>query len=346
MPRAWTGRAVRALVAVGLVGACASGSANAWTEVSLPGSGPVRDAVSCGGRWYIVGGAATSAGESGPAAWSSGDGRVWRRLTLAALPGSYYGPRSVLYSVACAKGRIAAIGAVGGGAHGNPRVSTWYERSDGTLAEAAAPFEMFGGDTAVDTGRISGGPGGFLIAGNRTGGAAAWLSADGTGFRLFENAPGLAGAFARDGAVLDGSFVLVGAFGGAAAAWTSADGASWRRVGMPVEGGPAEAQRVVRLGAELVAVGQRGDTFGAWRGPDWAAAGRFGATDATGIRSLAVANGRLYAAAHEVWRSDDRGKSWVAVTAPRGADPIAAVAGHDDHVLLVGGGRAWLAHGV
>jgi hypothetical protein len=334
--RAW------GLAAVALLGACAAGPSNAWTEVSLPGSGVLRDAVACGGTWYVVGGR-----DGGPAAWSSADGRNWRSLTLTALPGSYYGPRSVLYSVACADDRIAAIGAVGGGAHGNPRVSTWYERPDGTLAEAAAPFEMFGGDTAVDVGRISGGAAGFLIAGNRTGGAAAWLSADGRSFRLFENAPGLAGAFARDGAVLDGSFVLVGAFGGTAAAWVSADGSSWRRVGMPVEGASAEAQRVVQVDAGLIAVGQRGETFGAWRGPEWTAVGRFGSADATGIRSLTIASGRLYVAAvGGLWRSGDRGESWVSVLAPRRAGPIAAVAGEGDRVLLVGGGRAWLADGV
>ncbi|MFI7540006.1 hypothetical protein [Actinoplanes sp. NPDC049599] len=337
-------RAALALAGLVLFGACAAGPRNAWAELSLPGSGPLRDAVSCGGHWYVVGG---RSGGTGPAAWSSADGRTWHRLTLAARPGSYYGPRSVLYAVACANDRIAAIGAVGGGAHGNPRISTWQQRPDGSLAEVAAAFETYGGDTAVDVGRISGGPAGFLIAGNRTGGAAAWLSPDGAGFRLFENAPGLAGAFARDGAVLDGSFVLVGGLGDAAAAWRSTDGTSWRRVGMPVEGGYAEAQRVVRAGPALIAVGPRGDTFGAWRGPDWVAVGRFGKPDATGIRSLTVSRGRLYtAAAQGLWRSDDGGRSWLTVTTPRAATPLSAVAGTNGDLLLLAGDRVWLAHGV
>src|SRR5688500_6375534 len=88
-------RALRALVALVLLGACAAGPGNAWAEVSLPGSGPLRDAIACGGDWYVVGG---RPGAAGPAAWRSSDGRAWRRLTLVALPGSYYGPRSVLYS--------------------------------------------------------------------------------------------------------------------------------------------------------------------------------------------------------------------------------------------------------
>jgi hypothetical protein len=341
-------RVLRALAALALVGACASAPGNAWTEASLPGPGSrlLRDAVACGEHWYVVGGRAGGGGETSPAAWDSTDGRTWRSLTLHPLPGSYYGPRSVLYAVACARDRIAAVGSVGGGAHGNPRVSTWYQRPDNSLAEAAAPFETYGGDTAVDVGRIAGGPSGFLLAGNRTSGAAAWLSPDGTSFRLFENAPGLAGAFARDGAVLEGRFVLVGGLGDAPAAWSSPDGTSWQRVGMPVEGGYAEAQRVVRSGPELIAVGRRGDTLAAWRGPDWTAIARFGKADATGVRSLAVSHGRLYAAGSGLWRSDNGGRSWLTVTTPRGADPLAAVAVRDDRVLLVAGDRAWLARGV
>nr|BFE76887.1 hypothetical protein GCM10020092_101880 [Actinoplanes digitatis] len=184
-------RACLALVL--LVAGCSAAVGNAWAQATLPGPGPhlVRDATACGGRWYAVGGRAGAGGETSPAAWDSADGRTWRSLELAPLPGSYYGPRSVLRSVACANGRIAAVGSRGGGAHGNPRVSTWYQRGE-VLAEAPAPFETYGGDTAVDVGPISGGPAGFLIAGNRTSGAAAWISADGTDFRLFEGAPGLA----------------------------------------------------------------------------------------------------------------------------------------------------------
>nr|BFE76888.1 hypothetical protein GCM10020092_101890 [Actinoplanes digitatis] len=66
---------------------------------------------------------------------------------------------------------------------------------------------------------------------------------------------------------------------------------------MPVRAGVAELQRVVPLGPDLIAVGTRDDTFGAWRGPAWTPAGRFGRADGGGVRSLAVAGGRLYAVA-------------------------------------------------
>jgi hypothetical protein len=116
---------------------------------------------------------------------------------------------------------------------------------------------------------------------------------------------------------------------------------------MPVEGGYAEAQRVVRAGSALIAVGPRGDTFGAWRGPDWTAVGRFGKPDATGLRSLTVSRGRLYAAAAQsLWRSDDGGRSWLTVTTPRAAHPLSAVTANDGGLLLLAADRAWLAHGV
>lgn len=341
-----------ALAVLLLVAGCSAAPVNAWSEAVLPGPGPrlVRDATTCGGRWYVVGGRAGADGETSPAAWESVDGRTWRSLAFAPLPGSYYGPRNVLYSVACANGRLAAIGSRSGGAHGNPRVSTWYQRGAGVLAEAPATFETYGGDTAVDVGPVSGGPAGFLIAGNRTSGAAAWISADGTRFRLFEGAPGLTGpaprSLARDGAVLDDRFVLVGGLGAAPAAWASRDGAAWTRSGVPAGAELAELQRVVRLGPDLVAVGTRDAAFGAWRGPAWTPAGRFGRADQSGVRSLAVGGGRLYAAAGGLWRSMDGGRSWLTVITPRGAGLPRAVAADDDQVLLVAADRVWLANGV
>ncbi|AGZ38981.1 WD40/YVTN/BNR-like repeat-containing protein [Actinoplanes friuliensis] len=335
----------RALLAVLLIVAgCAAPPRNAWTEASLPGDGPrlVRDAVACGGHWYVVGGLGT-----GPAAWESRDGRTWRSLRPAPLPGSYYGPRNLLYAVACANGRIAALGSSPGGAHGNPRVSTWYQRDDATLAEAPAPFETYGGDTAVDVGRISGGPAGFLITGNRTSGAAAWTSPDGRRFQLFENAPGLAGSRtpARDGVVLDGQFVLVGG----TSVWTSPTAATWTRSDVPAGAGYTELQRVTRLGPDLIAVGQSGDTFGAWHNQaftGWTALGRFGTANQSGARSLTAAGGRLYAVAGGIWRSTDGGRSWLGIIPPRDADTPAAVAAQNNQLLLAAADRVWLAHGV
>src|SRR5262249_59310408 len=100
---------------------------------------------------------------------------------------------------------------------------------------------------------------GWLIAGNRVSGAAAWLSADATDFRLVEAAPGLASdsmvdTFAVDGAVSDTGYTVFG--GGTTVGhvdrdplvWTSDDGSRWHRVTIAHDDTYEELQRVVRVG--------------------------------------------------------------------------------------------------
>lgn len=308
----------------------------AFEEVTLPATAAkvLRDAVRCGNRWYVVGALQPAGEDPRPAAWESTDGRTWRNVTTVPLPGSFYGPRNVLYSVACSNGRIAAIGAQSGGAHGNPRTSTWYQRSDGVLAEAPAPFELYGGDAAVDVGRISGGPAGFLITGNRTSGPAAWLSPDGS--RFVRHELGEKGAFARDGAVLGNRYVLVGAVASRGAVWESADGITWSAGGRL---DAVELQRLVTRDGDLIAVGQRGSSFAAWRRHDgrWSLLGLFGRATPTGARSVTVAEGRLAVSADRLWTSPD-GTAWWEIATP--APPV-AVAGSPGSLLMISTDRAW-----
>ena len=79
------------------------------------------------------------------------------------------------------------IGSRSGGAHGNPRVTSWYQRADGALVDMQAPFELYGGPEAVSVRRVVAGPSGWLIAGNRLSGAAVWVSADATDFRIVDD---------------------------------------------------------------------------------------------------------------------------------------------------------------
>jgi hypothetical protein len=330
-----------------------------WVEASLPApEGPpgqlaVRDAAGCGDRWYAVGGVLGPGDASRPAAWASTDGRSWRSVRFVPLPGSYYGPQNLIYSVACAGGRVAMIGARPGGAHGNPRVSTWRLRPDDSMAEVSAPFETYGGDSAVNVAHIAAGPDGFLITGNRTSGAAIWLSPDGAAFRLVENAPGLADdashlSFARDAVDgADGQWVVVGGISPKKSAdevpavWLTRDGSGFAHPPVPAPAGYNELQRVVRLGDDLVAVGPRGGALGAWR----AHAGvwtREGAFPGTRVESVAVARGSLITSTGTgLWRSADRGRSWQALAPPAGASAPVAVAGRSDAVLLAAGGRVW-----
>ena len=268
-----------------------------WHEQSLPvppgpaGRIAVRDAVGCAGTWYVVGAVIGADEATRPAAWSSADGHTWRSLALA--PTAYYARRNILTSVACRDGRIAAIGSRSGGAHGIPRVSSWSQRADGTLVDAVAPFTLFGGSQAVDVGRVAGGPRGWVIAGNRTSGAAVWTSPDATRFELHDHDPALASDHVVQTSAVDvaadahgwtvvGRGQVTGRVGPVPLAWTSPDGVRWNRQEVPPASHEyADLQRVVALGGRLVAAGLRGDRVAVWwRDRDrWRVGAGFGPLD-------------------------------------------------------------------
>jgi hypothetical protein len=340
-----------ALILVALLAACGGSPPPepGWARIDLPGAhgADLRAVADCDGTFYIVGGLRNSAGGARPAAWTSVDAVSWKPVTFAPLPGSQYGPQNVISAVACAAGRVAMIGAAPGGAHGNLRISTWRRLPDGRMAENAAPFETYGGDTAVDVAHLAAGPDGFAIAGNRSSGAAAWLSPDGAAFTLHEDAPGLATAggartAARDAVPLpDGRWAVVGAYGDRAAAWFSRDGRAWERSQPPAGADWSEIQRAVRAGGEVVAVGPRGTAFGTWRLRDgaWTEEGSFGGAP-TGVQSLAAAGDRLVAVAGGLWisGSEPAGTDWRQRAVPE--TPVAAT-GRDDTLLVVTAGVAW-----
>ena len=139
---------------------------------------------------------------------------------------------------AAATGGSRSSGAKSGGAHGNPRVRTFYgtaRRRDWpryprrTSTCTAAPAQ-------VSVNRMAGGPEGWLIAGNRDGGAAVWNSPDATRFTIVGER---AGAGQRRGALhgrrndavaVDAGWLIVGSgrptgrIDRDPLAWTSPDG--------------------------------------------------------------------------------------------------------------------------
>ncbi|MFC4150271.1 hypothetical protein ACFO0M_28800 [Micromonospora mangrovi] len=384
--RARCALAVLGLVAVLLAGCRASGHAAptspeparpAWQSVTLPvppgapGRLLLRDATACAGRWFVVGALVDAAGVTRPAAWTSADAVGW--TPLRPVPRSPYGAENVLTAAGCRDGRLAAVGGRSGGVHGNPRISTWRQSGDGSLVEVPAEFEVFGGPDAVNVGRIAGGPRGWLISGNRSTGAAAWLSADGSDFRLVSGVPGLAadgagrpwvsdGVATGSGWLLAGSVLSSGRTGSDPVVWRSADGLTWRRAVLSVAATDEDLQRVVRLGERVVAVGRRGDGLGAWLGDGgaWRAGGGFGGagTDRPGRvwASAAVAGGVLAVVAGGAtgagWFSRD-GVAWSSVTlpvaVPARSDRTVAVAGGDASALLLvddgTGAQVWRADG-
>jgi hypothetical protein len=244
-----------------------------------------------------------------------------------------------------------------GGAHGNPRVSTWTQADEGRLVEVTAPFERFGGPQAVNVGRMTGGPSGWLIVGNRSSGAAVWVSPDSVNFDLVERAPELASdergrTLAFDAVTVPDGWLVVGSVrqGGRTvpAAWMSSDGRSWRRVTVPAAGSYGQLHRVALVNAHPVAVGPRTGGFGAWRDVEagWEVAGEFGAVQGSAppsVRGLVVVDDRLVATistgtAYELWLSGDEGSTWQRVVGP----PVTVPVGGDTAVAATAVGRRLL----
>lgn len=364
---------VAALAIVGCQGPAPDGPERPrWDAVTLPmppgwpGRLMLRDAAACGGKWYVVGAIGGAGGATRPAAWSSADGTSWTSIRLA--PISYYGERAILYAVGCYQGRAAVVGAKAGGAHGNPRVRTWRQLPDGSLAENRAEFELYGGPTAVNVSRVAGGPGGWLIAGARESGAAVWHSADAADFEIQERVPPLASdaamtTTAADVCAAPGGGWLVGGSGRPAGradrdpvVWASEDGVRWRRLVLPATGDDEAVQRLVRAPGGVLALGVRGGGFAAWRwtgvtglpssGGDWQETGRFGATGVgvvAGIEAVAASRTGVVATTvgadgHRVWTADRSGERWSSLALPAdvrvGGDTATSVTAVDNRLLL------------
>jgi hypothetical protein len=337
-----------------------------------PGRIAVRDAVSCGGAWTAVGGVflaqPSEDRDSRPAAWRSSDGVTWEALEVTAT--TYWGRRAILSTVACSNDQVVALGARSGGAHGNPRVTSFFEKLGG-LDDQRAVFNLYGGDTATNVGPITGADLGWLITGNRVSGPAVWHSTDGRDFSIEEDVPGLADeegftSLAQAATWAGDHWVVVG--GGNERStldreplvWVSPDAISWERHEVPGTQDFDDLERVIAVEGDLVALGLRGEGFGVWRRADgdWSMGQAFGVLAADRhaspfVSSLVTGHRGLWAttsdgATYALWHSTD-GDEWAQAASPAapetGGERILTVAADDETVLLLAddgtGGRLW-----
>jgi hypothetical protein len=386
-------RSARArLVAAGLVLAISGCTSTAggtpappvlrWRQVDLPaaphGRDVVRAATACDGRWYVAGTILDQEGNTRPALWASSDGTSFTAVPIK--PRSVYGPSDVLLSVACRGADVVAIGAKNGGAHGNPRPSTWISTAGGPLTEVVATFEQYGGESQLGLGPVAGGPVGYLIVGSRIDraggpGAAVWQSPDGRAFTLVDADPALesgpAGQTEVNGAaVLASGYVAVGDLippGSKLASrqplvWASPDGRTWHRTALLSSPRDAAMMQVAPLDGSLVSVGLDGSTYAAWSGAagTWSQTARFGAlvagSELPSVPSLVTAGGAAYAVVSDgstygLWRG--RGaRDWIQLVlpvstqaSPDGTTPrvvVAAAAGRTVMIAADDGTRASL----
>lgn len=339
-----------------------------WERVSLAadtrGAAEVRAVGHCAAGWYAAGAAVSASGQNQPALWFSSDAMTWSLVTIK--PVSVYGPANILYSVACNESQVVAVGAAVGGAHGNPRTSTWYGKVGGTtLTEAHATFETYGGPDAVGVGSVSAGSAGFLIVGGRVDannalGAAVWRSSNGATFRLIDADPALesgpSGATEAHGGLAGGAiWITVGgitppassAAARDAAVWLSSDGVTWRRAMLPTSAADDILEQVTPTSSGLLAIGTDGTGYSAWvasaNGASWRRAGHFGdhraATAAPRTVGVAVSGRSAYAtvyngSSYELWRGSTGGTNWERVALPPGAASITGIVGSGRSTLI------------
>lgn len=365
---------VRVLVVVVLLGAAALAACEGearppervemtWVEHPLPphpgapGRTVLRDAVECGDGWWVAGAVfldrPSETRDTRPALWFSPDREQWEPVPVEAR--TYWGRRAILNSIACSRDRIAVVGARSGGAHGNPRVTTFWLDGE-TLVDVRAVFTQYGGVSATNVGPIAGGPTGWLITGNRTSGPGVWFTDDPREFTRVEGEPGLTDdgdleSLAQGAGWAGEEWVVVGA--GARTgrhldpdplAWTSPDGLTWTPEEMPAADGAQDVHRVTLLDdGRLLAVGRSDDAYAAWLRDDdgWQAPVEFGriadswrgapyvaALSTTSAGTLAsVSTGDHY----ELWHTAD-GREWQRVEVP--LEPQTA----GDHTLSVAAG--------
>jgi hypothetical protein len=238
---------------------------NGWQEIAAPAAGARIVALAGVGDRLMALGSVPGPDGRAPAAWTT-DGHGWRPVELHPTTG--YGKQAEFTRYAVLRDRILVWGLAFGGAHSNPRPTSWAGDAD-RLTEYEQGMETFGGPHAVGQYGEAGARDTGLIVGqwDRAGGgygAAAWTSTDGDTWTRVDD-PALTGGTreqtSAEGVAAQGNgFLIVGNSIGdrmQATAWSSPDGSSYRRLTVPDAAG-AEATKVdCATGAVCAIVGAR-----------------------------------------------------------------------------------------
>jgi hypothetical protein len=237
--------------------------------------------VSSAGQQLLVSGQRGSGDSAPPGLWRSDDVRGgWHSVRLA--PATYYGRRADLFRVATDGRRVVALGRRIGGAHGNPRVTSWTGTLD-ELRETEQPFELFGGPDSISVADLALDAQGGVALGSwaphgEASGVTVWRQR-GTGWQRFDHVPGLASQVTVVGsdlttpgalAVRAGEPVVVGwtvHLGGGVrlqATFWQPTGQTWQPVTLPSDGdGQA---RALACGAQVcTVVGSSSGRLAVWQ---------------------------------------------------------------------------------
>lgn len=185
---------------------------------------------------------------------------------------SYYGVRALWFDAAVRGEEVVAIGRQSGGAHGNPRWTTWEGGAAGVVEQPEQPLSVFGGWGAGGLAGITLTADGPVIVGTRTGEVPGldirlWLP-DGDDW-VEQPSAGTALAASDDvrpvatDVVVDGDALLITGLvqsddGRVAAAVWRAPGPAgpWQRVDLPAEGRVVSAQDALCDAGRCLVVGR------------------------------------------------------------------------------------------
>lgn len=225
----------------------------AWQVVALPTG--VRPTSLAAERDLIIG------GRRGTGPWLATLTRQNGIRTVPLDPHSPYAGTAELVSIATYQGKIAALGNIRGGAHGNSRWSAWTGDTGG-LTEYPQPFDTFGGVNAGDLEAVVINSAGPLITGSYRFGDSGldggvwisdttpvgehWAQPDPTGTALDTTRSVLvsirAAAADTDQVLLAGSTTHLGSgVHQVASVWVRPDGSRWQRIELPESGKRGEA---------------------------------------------------------------------------------------------------------
>lgn len=250
-----------------------------WRQLPLPPGALRLSQVTAAGDQLLVSGQRGSGDAAPPGLWRGDTSGTWTSVRLA--PVTYYGRRAELFRVVSDGQQVVALGRRIGGAHGNPRVTSWTGTLD-KVSETEQPFELFGGPNAISVSDLALDAHGAVALGawaahGEPSGITLWRQR-GTTWQRFDRLPGLASQVTVVGsdltspgaiAVRGGEAVVVGRtvhLGGGvrlqATFWQQV-GQTWAPLTLPSD---SDAQaRAVACGHEVcTVVGSSSGMLAAW----------------------------------------------------------------------------------
>lgn len=165
----------------------------AWAAEPAPPGAVQLTWVATAGAQLLVSGQRGRGDAASPGLWRRDVDGAWHEVRLT--PVTYYGRRADLFRMVSDGRRLVALGRRIGGAHGNPRFTSWT----GTLTrlrETEQPFELFGGPDAIAVTDLALTRDGGVVLGawaphGAASGVTVWRQ-EGTSWQRFDRAPGLA----------------------------------------------------------------------------------------------------------------------------------------------------------